>query len=240
MPSPAYGPAVAARTRAAEFVRTHPELLASYVAAGGLESDLSAIVAAGRDAEAANLAQSGRQADGKAATLEVTRRFAELQREYKRVMAVVQAVLGDLGRAGADAALLSALEQVLMDETAVTVTLSERDSKRVREVKRTESQEAIRAEILKDAEALLASTGAHEALAHRKVTVERLTALRDGARDLSGQLATRVAKKAERKSATSAEAEAVERQRALWTATQRLLKQVDDPRVDALLRSTRG
>lgn len=240
MPSLAYGPAVAARTRAAEFVRTHPELLASYVAAGGLESDLIDIVAAGRDAEAANLAQSGRQADGKAATLEVTRRFAELQREYKRVMAVVQAVLGDLGRAGADGVLLSGLEQVLVDETAVTVTLSERDTKRVREVKRTQAQEAIRAEIHKDAEALLALTGAHEALAHRKVTAERLTALRDGAQALSGQLASRVAKKAERKSATAAETEAVERQQALWAATRRLLKQVDDPRVDALLRSTRG
>lgn len=207
---------VAARTRTAEFVRSHPELLATYIEHGGLESDLIGIAAAGREAEAANLAQSGRLADGKAATIDLARRFADLQREYKRVMTVVRAAAGDLARAGADSAVLSAIDRVLVDETAIAVTLVERDGKRAREVRRTRTQEGIRAEIHKDADALLALTDAHAALAQRRITIERLAALRDEAAALSGQLAVRVAKKAERKAATEAEVAAVKSQSDLW------------------------
>lgn len=236
-----YNASVEARTRAAEFIRSHPELLARFLEAGGLEPDLVAISESGREAEAANLAQSGRLADGKAATLDLSRRFAELQREYKRVMAVVRAVRGDLARSGVAGReeLEAALDQILADETAVTVTLSDRDGKRAREVRRSTSQEAIRAEIQKDAAALSGLTAAHEALAARKVTLERLGQLRDAAAALSGQLATRVAKKAERKTATEAETAAVTRQLQVWSSTRRLLRAIDDPRVDALLDAVR-
>jgi hypothetical protein len=230
---------VSARTRAANFIRTDSHLLDRFLECGGLESDLVAIAEAGRQAEAANLAQSGRLGDGKAATVELSRRFAELQREYKRIMNAVRAVKLDLTLEGADAAVIGSLQQILIDETAVSVTLSERDGKRARDVKRSSAQEAIRAEIHKDAAALLELAGAQEALASRKVTAERLTRLRDDAAALSGQLAVRVAKKAERKSATEAESAAVKRQVELWSATRRLLRAIDDPRVDALLAAVR-
>lgn len=234
-----FGDTVAARTRTAEFIRSTPELLEAYLALGGLARDLEAIASAGHKAEAANLAQSGRLANGMAATLDVAHAFAALQREYKAVMAVVRAVLHDLQSNDGTSAALSALEKVLADETAVVVSVTTKDDKSVRKRHRSEAQEAVRAEIRKDAAALLEIPEAAEALATRKVDGARLTKLRDDADALSGQVAARVARKAERKDATADEGAAVREQRRVWGACYRLLSAMPDPRVRALLATAR-
>lgn len=125
---------------------------------------------------------------GLAATLDVAHAFAALQREYKAVMAVVRAVLHDLQGHDSTSAVLSALEKVLADETAVIVSVTTKDDKNVRKRHRSEAQEAVRAEIRKDAAALLEISEAAEALATRKVDGARLTKLRDDADALSGRL----------------------------------------------------
>jgi hypothetical protein len=232
---------VRARTRAAEFVLSHPELLAAFLAHGGLEADLAAIAAAGRRAEAANLAQSGRFADGKAATVDVTTRFAALQREYKAIMAVLRAVLRDLRAAGASHAVVAAVERILVNETDVAVpTTPDSSGANARRVRKRESQDAIRAEIQRDAAALVGLEEVHAALGARRVGRERLLALVAEAEALHGLLATRVAKKAERQAATSEEYAAAKAQSDVWRAVYRLLARVDDPRMTALMKAARA
>lgn len=104
---------VAARTRAAQQILSTPELLAAYVALGGLAADLQAIVAAGRDAEISNHAQGSARSDGKSATAEVLRSFDALQRDYSLVMAVVRAVRAAVARANPDDALLTRLDDII-------------------------------------------------------------------------------------------------------------------------------
>ena len=230
---------VRARTRAADFIRSTPELLAAFVTRGGMQSDLLLIIEAGMRAEAANLAQSGRMADGKAATVDVTTRFAALMREYKAVMAILRAVLRDMKRADADVTLVAQLAQVLVDETDVSVTVKPNsDGTKAVKVRKSATQDAIRAEIYRDAAALVGLTGAHEALGSRQVGRDRLQAMAAEAEALQGLLATRVAKKAERQGATAEEHDAVKAQREAWNAVSRLLARVDDPRVQALVRDT--
>jgi|GEM_PF-1549002 len=231
---------VRARTRAAAFMQSDPQLLAAFVAQGGMQSDLLLIVEAGMRAEAANLAQSGRMADGKAATVDVTRRFAALMREYKSVMAVLRAVLRDLKKGHADVTLIEQVAQVLVDETEVSVAVTPNsDGTKAVKVRKSATQDAIRAEIYRDAATLAGLTGVHEALGSRQVPVARLQAMAAEAEALQGLLATRVAKKAERKGATAEVYEAVNAQREAWNAVSRLMARVDDPRVRALLRDTR-
>lgn len=231
---------VRARTRAADFIRSNPQLLAAFVALGGMQSDLLLIIEAGMRAEAANLAQSGRMADGKAATVDVTTRFAALMREYKAVMAVLRVVLRDLRKGGADAALVAQVAQVLVDETDVSVAIKPNsDGTKAVKVRKSATQDAIRAEIYRDAAALVGLTGVHEALGSRQVPVERLQAMAAEAEALQGLLATRVAKKAERKGATAEEHDAVKAQREAWEAVYRLLRRIEDPQAQALLRDAR-
>lgn len=235
----AFDKVVAARTQAANLIHTTPDLLAQFVERGGLPQDLEAIVARGRDAEAANLGQSTASAPGEAATADVVTAFAALQREYKAVMAVARAVRDDLEDAGAPTETIEAIDQVLADETAVHVKVvkGENDAS-IKKALKSRSQEAVRAEIRKDAAALLGNGAISAALAARKVDAERLVRLRDQADALAGQLAARVLKKSERKAVTAAETAAVKAQRRRWGQVYRILASISDSRVQDLLRGT--
>lgn len=230
---------VAARTRAAKQILGSAELLAIYEDAGGLREDLEAIRDAGVSAEAQSLAQSTTKGDGKAATLDVLTAFATLQREYTAVMGAVQAVRGDLARAGAPKDVVTALDQVLVNEAQVViVSVPQEDGGKKRRATASESQEALRAEIARDAKALLALTAAHQALGRRKVDEPRLTGLRDAAEALSGKLAERATKKGAAKAATSAKSDSVKDQSQRWGECYRLLALTGqrDERVAQLLK----
>lgn len=244
----AFNSTIAARTRTADLLLTTKDLLALYEGLGGLADDLEQIRSSGLEAEALNLAQSNSQAAGGAATTQVLTSFAALQKEYKSVMAVVQAVRFDLGRAGASAELLATMDRILVNEAEVTVTSvldpAAPDGTKAKKKKavRSVSQEALRAEIGKDAGALLGLDAAHAALAKRKVDVARLGALRDAAAALAGKLAERTSQKGAGKGATAAEREAVKAQKAHWGSCYRILAAAGrrDPRVAALLADAVG
>jgi hypothetical protein len=105
-------------------------------------------------------------------------------------------------------------------------------------VSRSTSTEALRAEIAKDAKALIASKAAHKALTKRTVSVARLEKLQAGAEELAGKLAERATKKGASRTATAAKSDAVERQSKRWGATYRVLAMVAqaDARVAELLK----
>lgn len=238
--SSSFSTVTAARTGVAEHILGNRALLDLYLEHGGLERDLQGVVSTGKAAEVANLGQSVAAADGSAASSSVADRFAALQREYKLVMAVLQAVRGDLITRSASTELIEQVERILLDETPVhiKVTKGEGDGNVKRALKR-QSQEAIRAEIRKDAAALLATPELAAPLAERKVDMSRLTLLRDNADALTGHLTQRTAKKAERKAVTAAENAAVREQTRVWNSISRLLRSIPDDRVQDLLRSTR-
>jgi len=240
----AFNSVVAARTRAADQILRLAELLAVYEACGGLREDLVAIRDAGQRAELLDGAQSAAQAAGGAATSDVLTAFAALQADYKAVMAVAKAVQGDLARADADAATQSAIAKILVNEAEVSLrSVSDgvdADGKaRSKKVSRPKvSQEALRAEIARDAAALAALKPAASALTKRKVTAKRLARLQADAAALAGKLADRAVSKAGSRTATAAEGEAVASQRALWGACYRLLAAAgrDDHRIETLIR----
>jgi len=162
--------------------------------------------------------------------------FAELQRTYSAVMAIVRAAIEDALEAG-NVALADALERILASEATIIVqSPAAADGKR--SSKRAQSQEALRAEIEKDAGALLKLTEAHAHLAGRKLTIAQLTSLRDNAKALSGRMSERTTKKGAGKGATQAERDAVAVQSKRWNASYRLLAQVgrSDTRLAALLK----
>jgi len=234
-----FGPAVVARTTTATTIRNQRDLLAQYEAAGGVKEDLVGIETHGRAAEAANLGQSVAAGSGKGATADVLEAFEAVRDEYQAVMDVVPAVIFDLTRAGAEASLVNALKQVLVNEVPVRmVEVGADDAKKKKKARKVESLEAIRAEIAKDAGALLAATGAAAALAKRKVTAARLKALKSAAETLAGQIGERTATKGAAKTATVVEKAAVKAQSELWVASYRILASIGrrDPRVAALLR----
>ena len=238
--SSSFSKVTAARTRAAEFILNTPELRDGFIERGGLERDLVGIISTGKAAEAANLGQSVATADGSAVSATVADRFAQLQRDYKQVMAVLQAVRGDLITRAAATELIEQVERILIDETPVHIKVrkGEGDGSVKRALKRS-SQEAIRAEIRKDAAAMLATPELAAPLAERKVDVTRLTQLRDHADALAGQLAERTAKKAERRAVTAAEHAAVREQARVWSSVSRILDAIPDDRVQALLSESR-
>lgn len=238
---------VAARTRAAEQLLRSKELLALYEAVGGLKSDLEEIRDLGQQAEALSGVRSGRKAGAGAATLAVLGQFAELQREYTAVMAVVVAVHRDLTRAGATEKTLQALDRILLNEAQVTLSpapLPAGDepspaggARRPRKARRSGGQEAIRAEIARDAAALLALKEAHTALGKRGVPVKRLQALGAAAAALTESLASRAESRGQGQAATKSLGQAVAQQRSAWGACYRLLAAVamQDERVRQLL-----
>lgn len=235
----AYNPTVAARTRLAEFIKNNPELLAEFEALGGLVADLDVIIAQGHGAKLANAGQSVATGEQAGAVADTEGAFATLQREYKKVMAVVRVVHDDLEDGGAPAEVLEPIARIIADETAVHIkTVPGEGDRRVKKALKSESQEAIRAEIEKDAGALLGNAHLADGLATRKVSVDRLTKLRDDASALSGRLATRTSKKGERQAATAVENAAVKAQSRKWGSVQRLIAAIDDARVEAQLSAT--
>jgi len=244
-----YDATVAARTRCADKILAAPDLLAAYEAKGGLAEDLQAIRDAGQKAEILSQAQSAAQAAGGAATIGLLADFAALQREYKAVMAVVQAVHHDLEQAQAPAEVIEAVDRILVNEAEVAIrTVVDAEGKPVagkggkakkKAVKRV-SQEALRAEIARDARALVNLAPAHAALAKRKVDQARLDKLLAAAEALAGKLADRAATKGNQKASTTGLHDAVEAQKQSWGACYRILASLgrEDPRVDALLAET--
>lgn len=138
--------------------------------------------------------------------------------------------------------MLAKVDAILADGAAVVVRLAKgvNGDKASRRVVEVESQENIRPEIFRDAEALLGFPGVAAPLIARKVDIARLTALRDGAVALSGQISDQVASKADIKAATLIEYEAVAAQGRRWAVAQRLLAAVEDPRLRGLLRDARA
>lgn len=237
---------VAARTRAADRILATADMLAAYEAKGGLAEDLQQISKAGHRAEVLSQARSAAQAAGGAATLAVLTDFATLQKEYSAIMAVVSAALHDLARADAPAEVIKGVERILVNEAEImikTVTdesgspvIDKKGKPKKVAVKRV-SQEALRAEIARDARALRELDAVHPVLEKRKVDTSRLDKLLASAEALAGKLADRAAAKGDGKQATSAMHDAVDTQKKLWTACYRLLAALgrDDARVAQLL-----
>jgi hypothetical protein len=233
-----FNKSVAARTRAAEHIVANPELLSQYENLGGLATDLQKIAQSGRHAEVLSQVRGATKADGTAATLDVLEAFANLQRDYVATMAVLQAVQMDLETANAPADLRAAVKKILVNEAAVVMTSVPKDDGTTKKVAvKSKSQEALRAEIRKDAEAILALPALLDALSKRKVTKARIQALSDGADALAGKLATRSVKQGAGKDATSQVAAAVREQSRVWSACYRILMLLGnrDERVRSLL-----
>jgi len=228
---------VAARTRTADHILNTPDLFALYTQYGGLPGDLEAIFASGRRAEALSQARSAAQADGSADTVDVLQCFSALQREYVVIMAVLQAVQHDLKRAGAPAQTLAAVEKILVNEAPVVIRSVEKEGVKKKVAVRSKSQEGLRAEIQKDASAILENTDIANAMAARNITPDRLSALRNAATALSGKLAERSSSKGAGKGATQEVHKAVAEQKLTWSACYRILALVgrDDERVRSLL-----
>ena len=177
-------------------------------------------------AMALSLAQGQAQGAGSGATAALLGEFAGVQREYSKVMAVAHAVRSDLARAHASAEALKEMDRILKDEAALTVqTVTLPDGKKSRSARRSRAQEAVRAEIARDAGALLALRAATAPLAARGVPAGRLQRLKTAAEALSGRLGERTSKKGAAKGATKAEKEAVAAQSAVWSAHYRILAQ---------------
>jgi len=154
-------------------------------------------------------------------------------------MAAVQACRRDLQREGAAQEVLTEVERILVNEAQIVIlTVAQGDGSKKRKAARSASQEALRAEIARDAKALVELGDAHKALAKRKVTKARLVALAEAADALSGKLAERTAKKGDGKAKTLAKAGAIAEQTGAWGACYRLLALAGqkDERIAALLK----
>ncbi len=233
---PGFDTNVAARTRTADHILNTADLLAAYLALGGLRTDLEEIKSAGLQAEAYNQQQGAASSVGKAATLSVLQSYTALQREYALVMAVAQAVRGDLP--AANAAQLARLDDILANRAQLAVSIDDVDGQKKRTTRRQVSQEAVRAEIERDATALLAFADLAPRLDARRCPRSRLERLQADAKALAGKLADRVSKKGAVQSVTDQEQAAVSAQRARWGASYRLLAALAqrDTRVAQLLK----
>lgn len=255
---------VAARTRAASEILNSPELLAIYERRGGKRADLEKMVEQGQLAERLYQTRSEAQATGGAATATVVTAFGALQQENVQVMASARAAMNDLREAEAPVEVLEGLSKILANETRIVLRPIEDEGKGEggssepkseseggaenqapvprprRRAVRSRSQEAIRAEIQKDAGALLQLTAAHPALAERQVSKARLETLYASAQALSGRLATRVVRKAQSLGATKALRNAAAAQRRIWSSNYGLLTLAaqDDIRIRQLLADT--
>lgn len=232
---------VAARTRAASEILHNKELLAIYQRHGGLREDLDAIVSHGQKAEALSHARSSSKSSGESATLTVLTAFSALQKEYAAVMAVVQAVRLDLLQAKAPAELVQSVEHIIRNEAPVLYRQeppTDGAAGKKRKAVQSVSHEALRAEIHKDAVALLGLTAAHAALKRRGVTTARLGQLRDDAQALSSELGDRATKKGASRGVTESLRAAVADQKAVWSACYRLLATAaqQDTRIHQLLK----
>lgn len=239
MPKMSFNSIVASRTKFALAILGDVPTLKKYAALGGLPKDLEQIRDAGFSAEAANLAQAKAKREGSGATIDVLKRFADLQREYALVMSVLLAVKGDLLIDGADPKLVSKVEHILVNEAELSVkTVQDEAGNKKRSTRRSVSQEAVRAEIEKDAGELAGFAEIQPALATRGVSQERVQNLQKAAAGLTALLAERTAKKGGAKTSTDEERAAVERQSLLWGTRYRLFAALaaESPSVAALLQ----
>jgi hypothetical protein len=228
---------VAGRTRAAEYILGNQDLRSLFEARGGLASDLESIIQSGRRAEVLFQMRGNVKAEGTAATVEILQAFADVQREYVAIMAVLQAVKLDLERAATAPDTLSTVKKILQNEVPVVFRTVEVAETKKRVAVRSKSQEATRAEIRKDAAAILEVPAILQALATRKVPATRIKALCDAADALAGKLADRAAARGAGKTASKEIADAVREQRQVWGACYRILALVGeaDLRVRSLL-----
>lgn len=228
---------VAARTRAAEHILASADLLSLYESHGGLPGDLETIASTGNRAELLSHVRGVVQAESGAATLSILESFGKLQKEYVAVMAVLQAVRLDLKNADAPHDTLAAVDKILADETPVVIRTVEKEGKRIRKAVKSKAQEVVRAEIQKDAAALLELKPVLKAMEKRKVKAARIKALHDEAGALTGKLAKRAAAKGADKDATKQVRDAVKEQKRVWSACYRILALVGhaDDRVRNLL-----
>jgi len=237
MPPPTYNSLVAARTRVAKHILADAALLKQLQDAGGLERDLVAVVVSGEAAAAANMGQSIATGVAAGASVDVEGAFVALQREYSTIMARVVAVRADLADDGARGEVLKPIDAIIANETAVHIKTKKGEGDRaIRKAMKSASQEAVRAEIEKDATALLANGDVAGPLLARGVDAGRLKRLEQDAQALSGKLAARTAKRGQRRAATAAEHASVTQQRRKWGAIYRILTAVHDEQVEALLK----
>lgn len=227
---------VAARTRTAQVILETPQLLAAYEKVGGLKLDLTLIAQAGLRAEAANMGQSMAMAATRGAAGAALVTFDQLREEYSSVMNVVTAVRSDLKREGADRNLLAQIDRIIANEAPVRIVAV--DAAKKKTARKVTSLEAVRAEIQKDASALLANKALLPALARRRVDGKRLKALVEGSQALSGMIGEKATKKGASKDATQAERQAVAEQKQAWSGAYRLLAALGrhDARVAQLLK----
>ncbi len=231
---------VSARTSAASQIKSTSDLLQQFTDLGGTVDDLDSIIDAGLEAEAGNHAQGASQSDGKVATAAALRAFAELQREYVALLAVLRAIRGQLLRADADDENAQKLAEIIANRAAVTVTegAADAEGKKKKVSRASRALEDVRAEIERDSGDVAKFSAVQKRLAERKWTAQRVTKLGAAAKALAGQLGTRTAKGGASKEATLREREAVARQTQAWSASYGILQSLGrrDARVGVLLR----
>jgi hypothetical protein len=226
------------RVVAAETIHKKTELRALFEKYGGLSSDLEEIVAMGNSAAALNALQGTTTGLSVAATQELAVKWANLQVEYKTVMGVVDAVLHELSKVAGQEATCVELAAILKDETPVTVTEVTKDGATKKVTRKVKSLANVRAEVESDFTRLEALTGAHEALAKRKVTRERLAAGKKAAAALKEQFGETAVKRAARKGATKTESGAVADMKRKWGSIYRILGRaaLESPEIAGLLK----
>jgi hypothetical protein len=227
-----------ARIRCAEHILGTPSSLAYYEDLGGVSEELQSVIDYGKLARDFNSAQGLAGAFSKVSTADIVTLFAKIRDDYSVIMGAVQAGRLELAKKNASAETIGALDAILANSSEVTMTTLKRDGVKKRKRRASNSQEAIRNEIEKDAIALLGLTDAHEVLGRRKVTKERLEALLADAQQLSGKLSTRASKSKDKVVATKEEREAVKQQSEVWAACYRILAAVGarDPSVQSILK----
>lgn len=238
-----YGKIITARTECAQYVLKNDGILKRYIENFGRKSDLEAIVDAGRRAEAFNSAQGQALTSGRGATADVQGAFVQLQKDYNRIMGGVSGMLGDLRRANASNELIKEVQRILKNEAALLIATLETADGKMSKANKSQAQEALRAEIWRDADALLTfhAGGGKKALEDRGITKAVLTSLKNDAGSLAGLLATRTAKKGSSKTVTQSERDAVEEQKDFWSSCYRILQAtaVGYPDLQALLKQAR-
>ncbi|PZR17690.1 MAG: hypothetical protein DI536_05135 [Archangium gephyra] len=216
-------------------------MLTQFEAEGGLKPDLEAIVTHGKNAEALNQSQGSftRQKGAAADRSQVA--FVALQKENAAVMRVAKSLRAELTNAG-DTANLKKLNAIIALEaqTAFSVEADEAGGTKKKKT-RVQSQEAIRAEIARDAKSFLEFTEISANLAARKVDAARLQKLKADAEALTGKVEDKVAGASDRKIITAKEQEAVSKQSLHWSSAYPLLAQVAkrDVRAADALRPTK-
>lgn len=211
---------VNARTAVAVHILSDPALLQRYQANGGLKKDLESIRDHGLHAEAMQQAQSQAQGAAAAATVASLLTFSGVQAEYKKLMAILTAVKGDLAESDGNAELIKRVEQILKDETAVVITVAGDSGKTA---KKSATFENIRAEIRSDVEALLAFAEVHPLLQARGVDATRMRELLAATDRIQDAFTAKRTKADARKGATVAGDAAVADQSRRWVACRRLI-----------------